>query len=334
MPPFGAAFFVYRDMCILCIRETCKQILMTTIPPLLREGDEIIVISPSRRIEKVQVEHAWKIFRNWGLDAREGDSLWSASGYFAGTDEERLEEWRQALWDPSVKAIFCARGGYGVTRIIDDLDLSVLRDNPKWIIGFSDITAVHLALDHANVASIHGLMPVQYGNPNVKASLESLYELLFEGNLHYHVEAHDLNRDGRVTAPVIGGNLSLLAESLGTKTEIHTDGRILFIEEIDEYLYKVDRMMNQLRRAGKFKYLKGVIIGDFTEMKDTQIPFGKDIYDLLQSYFEGDYPLAFNFPMVHEDHNLALPLVLPLTLDVYEKKALLTLDPQTRLRQA
>ena len=307
---------------------------MTCYPPLLKEGDEIVVISPSRRIFKEQLEKAWQIFADWGLDAREGNSLWSVSGYFAGTDEERLDEWEQTIADPSVKAIFCARGGYGLTRIIDQLDLSIVRENPKWIVGFSDITAMHLALDHSNIASVHGLMPAQYGNAGVERSLDSLHEFLFKGKLNYRVNPHPANQLGRVTAPVIGGNLSLLTESLGTPTEIHTDGRILFIEEIDEYLYKIDRMMNQLKRAGTFDYLKGVIIGDFSSMKDTEIPFGKDIIQLLSSYFTGDYPVAFGFPIGHENLNLALPLGIPLTLDVVEDFSLLSLDDQNHLRPA
>jgi muramoyltetrapeptide carboxypeptidase len=306
---------------------------MTVIPPLLREGDHVVVISPSRRITREQVDASWSVFKDWGLQAREGLSLWSSSGYFAGTDEERLEEWRQALGDPAVKAIFCARGGYGLTRIIDQIDLSIVKEHPKWIIGFSDITAIHLALDHRDIASIHGLMPAQYGNPGVDQSLASLHDFLFEGRINYHVDSFEKNRDGRVTAPVIGGNLSLLAESLGTPTEINTDGSILFIEEIDEYLYKIDRMMNQLKRAGKFEYLAGVIVGDFSDTKDTAIPFGKDIYDLIDSYLGGTYPVAYNFPIGHEDYNLTLPMGLPLTLDIYEKKALLTLDNPSLLRR-
>jgi muramoyltetrapeptide carboxypeptidase len=176
-------------------------------------------------------------------------------------------------------------------------------------------------------------MPAQYGYENVGESLHSLHEFLFGGKLHYEVPTASRNRPGRVTASVIGGNLSLLAESLGTKTEIHTDGRILFIEEIDEYLYKIDRMMNQLRRAGKFDQLKGVIIGQFSDMKDTEIPFGKEVEDLLMSYFDGDFPVAFNFPMGHENHNLALPLGLPLTLDISDQMSVLTLDNQSLLRR-
>ncbi|MCA6074418.1 S66 peptidase family protein [Fulvivirga sedimenti] len=306
---------------------------MTLYPPLLKEGDEIMVISPSRKIFSEQMEASWEIFRSWGLDAREGISLWAEDGYFAGTDEQRLEEWRQALADPAVKAIFCARGGYGLTRIIDQVELDILHKHPKWIIGFSDITAVHLALDHANVASIHGLMPAQYGYDNVGESLRSLHQFLFSGKLHYKIPSVPGNRPGRVTATVIGGNLSLLAESLGTKSEIHTDGRILFIEEIDEYLYKIDRMMNQLRRAGKFDRLKGVIVGQFSDMKDTQIPFGKSVEDILMSYFHGDFPVALNFPIGHENLNLALPFGLPLTLDITDQMSVLTLDNQSHLHQ-
>lgn len=306
---------------------------MNAIPPLLQEGDQIVVISPSRRITPEQVDASWDVFAQWGVKAREGSSLWSTSGYFAGTDEERLEEWRQALADPSIRAIFCARGGYGLTRIIDQIDLSVISNSPKWIIGYSDITAMHMALDHADIASIHGLMPAQFGNPGVDESLKSIHDFLFHGKLEYRIDSHPKNRTGHTEATAIGGNLSLLAESLGTPTEIHTDGRILIIEEIDEYLYKIDRMMNQLKRAGKFDFLAGLVVGDFSDMKDTTIPFGTDIYQLIESYIDGDIPVAFDFPLGHENRNLAMPLGVPLSLEVTEEQSVLTLKDPSLLHQ-
>ncbi|UII22764.1 S66 peptidase family protein [Fulvivirga ligni] len=265
------------------------------------------MISPSRMITPDQVELSFEVLTEWGLNVVKSSSLFHQDGYFGGTDEERLTELQSFLDDPSIKAIFCARGGYGMTRIVDDLDFTKFMEHPKWIVGFSDITALHLALDKVGFESIHGLMPVQFSYSGVEESLASLRALLFEERTEYLISPNDHNIEGEVSAKIIGGNLSLLAESLGTNTEINTDGKILFIEEIDEYLYKVDRMLMQLKRSGKFNNLAGVMLGDFSDMKDTQIPFGKNFYELVLRYFN-HVPVCFQFPAGHEPHHLALPI--------------------------
>lgn len=259
-------------------------------------------------ITPAQVSRAFEVFKEWGLEVVCGSCLFEQHGYFAGTDEQRKNDLQQMLDAPDLAAVFCARGGYGMTRIVDQLDFETLSRNPKWVIGFSDITALHIALNRAGIESIHGLMPVQYDYMGIEESLASLKNVLFDGILDYTISSGKYNKVGTAEGEILGGNLSLVAESLGTPTEIDTRGKILFLEEIDEYLYKVDRMFMQLRRAGKFDDIAGLIIGDFSQMKDTQIPFGKSIYELIADHFnDTDFPIAYNFPIGHEAYNLAVP---------------------------
>lgn len=277
-------------------------------PPLLKKGDKVGIVAPSRMVTEDQMARGFEVLNDRGLDVVRGKHLFERCGYFAGTDEQRRSDLQQMLDDPDIAAVFCARGGYGMTRIVDQLDLTGMLSRPKWLIGFSDITALHLSLDRAGVESVHGLMPAQYEYMGVEESLSSLWELLFKGCLKYELSSHSMNRAGEARGQLVGGNLSLVAESLGTPTEVQTAGKILFIEEIDEYLYKIDRMLMQLSRAGKLSSLKGLIVGDFSQMKDTQIPFGKTILELINGHFEGyDIPVVFGFPAGHEVRNLALP---------------------------
>ena len=282
---------------------------MSKRPDLLKSGDRVGIIAPSRVIFKEQMKEAIKTFSSWGLEIVQGKSLYQQDGYFAGTDEDRTSDFQAMISDKSIKAIFCARGGYGMTRFLDQLDFTPLIDQSKWIVGFSDITALHLKLNLLGIESIHGLMPVQFGYDGVVESIDSLYKLLFESHNSYNRQVDTRSIDGEVTSELVGGNLSLICDSLGTASEIDTNQKILFLEEIDEYLYKVDRMMTQLKRANKLKQLKGVIIGDFSKIRDTEIPFGKDLLSLLSYYFEElNIPVVFGFPAGHEPFHLALPL--------------------------
>ncbi|UII27865.1 LD-carboxypeptidase [Fulvivirga maritima] len=292
---------------------------MNLRPPLLQEGDKIGIVSPSRMILPEQISQALTVFQEWGLEVVLSEQLYASEGYFAGTDEVRRAELQSFLDNPELKAVLCARGGYGMTRIIDGIDFSGVKKYPKWLVGFSDITAMHVALNNNNIESIHGVMPAQFGYEGVMESISSLKNILFEGRVDYSVPMSGGSRQGTANAEVIGGNLSLLADSLGTATEVQTKGKILLIEEIDEYLYKIDRMLTQLRRAGKFDELAGVIVGDFSGMKDTSIPFGKNIKDLIWSHFESySYPLCFDFPAGHEPYNLAIPFGHSLSFIVNE----------------
>lgn len=296
---------------------------MSSIPALLKRQDTVAFVAPSRVIFEDQLSHAIDVFNSWGLNVKLGKAIYNQSGYFAGTDKERLSDFQEMIDDPTIKAIFCARGGYGMTRFLDSLDFSLLRKHPKWIVGFSDVTALHLKLDRLSIPSIHGLMPVQFGYDGVERSIESIYQILHVETGTYNVPAAEGSFDGETSANIVGGNLSLICDSLGTSSEINTNGKILFLEEIDEYLYQIDRMLKQLERAGKFNALAGVIVGDFTKVKDTEIPFGDTWQNVISGYFKNKtIPVAFGFPAGHEALHLALPLGRKITLSVRNQQCM------------
>jgi muramoyltetrapeptide carboxypeptidase len=277
------------------------------LPSSLRPGNKIGIVAPSRKIGVAEIEAAEDTFRSWGLEPVLSPNLFSrAHSYLAGTDVERLADLQQMIDDPDIRAIVCARGGYGSTRILEQLNCVPLLVNPKWLVGFSDITALHLKLLANGIASVHGTMPILFSKTESASSIESLQRVLIEGTCEIETHSYRLNLPGETQGEVIGGNLSLIVDSLGTSSEINTDSKILIIEEVDEYLYKVDRMMTQLKRAGKFEHLKGLIIGHMTEIKDTTLSFGETVEEIiLNSVGKNDIPLAFKFPTGHENPNLA-----------------------------
>ncbi|HYC84281.1 MAG TPA: LD-carboxypeptidase [Chryseosolibacter sp.] len=276
-------------------------------PALLSRGDKIMIVAPSRKVQPADIEPAIKIFRSWGLEVVTGKNIHShAHPYLAGTDSQRLHDLQEAINDPSVKAIVSARGGYGSTRIIDLLDMDQLIRQPKWIVGFSDITALHLKLVRHGIMSIHGIMPILFSKDRASESIESLRRVLFEGHFTIASPGHDANRVGLAHGRVIGGNISLILDSLGTASELDPSGKILIIEEIDEYRYRLDRMMTQLRRAGKLEKLAGLVVGHMTDIKDPEPPFGDSVEEIiLHAVREYSYPVAFGFPSGHEQPNLA-----------------------------
>jgi muramoyltetrapeptide carboxypeptidase len=226
--------------------------------------------------------------------------------YLAGTDDQRLAGIQQMLDDPTIRAVICARGGYGTTRIVDRIDLTALKKNPKWIIGFSDVTALHLQLAFEEIQSIHGIMPVLFDREESMPSLKSLQSILFGEKFELKAN-HDIsNKPGKAAGQLIGGNLSLIVDSIGTLHEVETNGKILIVEEIDEYLYKIDRMIVQLKRAGKLEKLAGLVVGYFTDIKDSDLPFGEDYKDIIRFHTrEYGFPIGFNFQTGHENPNFA-----------------------------
>lgn len=287
-------------------------------PSRLREGDTVGIVAPARRISPAQLEPAIVLLTSWGLKVRLGPHIFSAKHtYLAGTDSERLEDFQSMVNDPEVKAIFCARGGYGSTRIVDEIDFTPLKKSPKWIVGFSDITAFHLRLTAMNIASIHATMPIFFGQEQAQSSVDSIRDILFEGRCDISMPPVEYNRTGKATGPVVGGNLSLITDSLNTPTEPDTDGRILVVEEVDEYLYKLDRMFTQLRRAGKLRALAGLLVGHMTDMKNPELAFGETVEEIvLHAVRDYAYPVAFSFPSGHENPNHAWVEGGVATLDV------------------
>ena len=273
----------------------------------LKSGDLIGIVAPAGKIKRESLDVAIEILKSWGLQVKTGEHLFSnAHGYFSGADEERLEDFQTMLNDPKVSAIMCARGGYGTTRIIDQLNFKEFLKNPKWIIGFSDVTALHLKLHQLGLESIHSVMPIQFPKPEHNESVESLRRTLFGEPIQLNANSSMFNRIGTASGQVIGGNLTLLADSLGTATDINTSGKILVIEEVDEYRYRLDRMLTHLKRANKLSGLAGLVIGHMTDIHDTEIGFGQTVEEIvLDKVKEHTYPVAFNFPTGHEAPNLA-----------------------------
>ncbi|MBD2756865.1 S66 peptidase family protein [Spirosoma validum] len=282
------------------------------LPPFLRPGDTVGIVSPASWFPYEELADGIHILRDvWHLNVLEGQSLHVTDGPFAGSDELRRADLQRFFDDPNVRAVFAARGGYGCYRIADDLDLTRLQTNPKWLVGFSDVTVLLSLLYNQGIVSLHGLMPRQFGDPDRAESLESLRRWLFgEYPSHYTVPAHPLNRSGQATGPLVGGNLTMLVNSINTPTDVDFRGKILFIEDIDETLFSLDRMMLQFRRAGRLARLAGLVVGQFTDMRaNLSLPFGKDAYEIIADTVSGyAFPVLYDFPAGHVTYNLALPI--------------------------
>lgn len=274
-------------------------------PPFLKKGDKIGIIAPARKISKEEIQSAIDIFNAWGLEVVLSKNLFNADNQFSGTENERAEALQIMLNDDSISAIISARGGYGTIRIIDKIDFKNFKKHPKWIIGYSDITVLHSHINNFGIETLHATMPINF-TKNEEAT-ETLRKALFGEQLNYQFESHPLNRKGEAEAELIGGNLSLIYALTGSVSDIYTKGKILFIEDLDEYLYHIDRMMLNLKRSGKLDHLAGLIIGGMTDMKDNTIPFGKTAEEIIiDAVKEYDYPVCFNFPGGHVEKNLAL----------------------------
>jgi muramoyltetrapeptide carboxypeptidase len=295
-------------------------------PGRLIQGDTVRIVAPARKISKAQVEEAIAIITKWGLNVQVGKNLFSDShSYLSGTDTERLSDLQAAIDDPAVKAIISARGGYGSSRIIDSLDLRPLEKQAKWVVGFSDITALHLKLFGKGLMSIHATMPVLFSNPESATSVESLRRVLTEDHTTVVWEGSEFNKHGKASGRLIGGNLSLIIDSLATLAEPDMTGCILVIEEIDEYVYRLDRMMNHLRRAGKLAQVSGLIVGHMTDIKESELPFNESVESIiLNAVREYKYPVSFRFPCGHENPNLAWIHGEYYELDVQVSKSHLT----------
>jgi muramoyltetrapeptide carboxypeptidase len=295
--------------------------MKTIVPPLLKQGDKVALVAPARKISAEELQFTLRSLESLGYVPVTGQHLFGQSNQFSGTDQERAADMQAALNDPEVKAIFCARGGYGCMRMVDLVDWSVLRNQPKWLIGFSDTTVLlQHCLQRANVVGIHAEMPINFEKHTNAYNL--LMQSLHTGQVSYNVKSNNTVRPVNCSGQLVGGNLSLLYALQGSSSEPDYSGKILFIEDLDEYLYHIDRMLLSLKRAGKFKALKGVVIGGFTQMKDNVVPFGNNAEAIIRSVFsEYDYPLFFDFPAGHIEENypiaIGLEAVITVTNDGY-----------------
>ncbi len=279
------------------------------MPPRLKQGDKVMLISSARKVLPEEVNSAVEVLKSWGLIVEFGDNLFAQFNQFAGSDLQRTNDLQNAINDESIKAILFARGGYGTVRIVDAINFFFLTKNPKWIIGFSDITVLHAHLEkNFGIATLHSPMAFNF-QKTPEEVLEKIKSMLFEGTQQYKVAAHPMNRKGESEGILIGGNLSIIYSLLGSVSDSDTDGKILFLEDLDEYLYHIDRMLQSLKRAGKLAKLAGLIIGGMNDMKDNLIPFGQSPEEIiLDAVKEYDYPVCFGFPSGH------LPVNFPLLL--------------------
>lgn len=275
-------------------------------PPYLRKGDTVAITCPAKKLP-ADITEGINLLESWGLNVLIGETVGSSYHQYAGNDELRTKDFQRFLDDGSVKAVFAARGGYGSIRIIDKLNFSSFKRNPKWIIGFSDITILHSHI-YANykIETIHGQMPVNVPD-GTKPSLETLRKALFGESFDYRYQSLTESKNGSSTGVLVGGNLTLLVMIAGSVSEMDFSGKILFLEDVGEYLYSIDRMMWNLKRSGQLAKLKGLIVGGFTDMKDNAIPFGQTAEEIIFSHVnEYSYPVCFDFPAGHISDNHAL----------------------------
>ena len=301
---------------------------MTKTPPYLKKGDTIAITCPAGYMPKEKAQTCIETIQQWGFEVMVGKTLGSKSkNYFSGNDETRLNELQAMLDDERIKAILCGRGGYGISRIIDQLDFTHFKKNPKWIIGFSDITLLHAHINrNLKIATLHAPMAAAFNNgENKNEFIDSLHKALVGKKAKYACKAHPFNKLGEAKGELIGGNLTLITHLIGTKSDINTKNKILFIEDIGELIYSTDRMLHQLKRSGKLTNLSGLIVGGFTDVKDTERPFGKKVKELIKDILQDyDYPVCFDFPVGHKKENYALKIGGDFQLKITNTKVLLS----------
>jgi muramoyltetrapeptide carboxypeptidase len=300
--------------------------MMIKIPPYLKKGDTIGITCPAGYMAAAKAQTCIDTLQSWGFDVMVGKTLGSRSkNYFSAPDKERRDELQAMLDDENIKAILCGRGGYGVTRIIDQLDFTAFKKNPKWVIGFSDITVLQAHLyTKIKTASLHAPMASAF-NDGENKYIQSLHNAITGKKASYTCNPHPFNNPGMANGELVGGNLSLLAHLTGTASDINTTNKILFLEDIGEHIYNIDRMLYQLKRSGKLDKLAGLIVGGFTDMHDTERPFGKKVNKLINEITAPfDYPVCYGFAVSHDKENYALKIGGSYNFKVTKKKTWLS----------
>lgn len=297
-------------------------------PPYLKIGDTVAIVAPSGILKNRddEVGRAIALLDSLGLNAIVGKHVFKQADHFAGTDNERCEDFQNALDDPTISAIWCARGGYGTVRILDKLDYSKFKQHPKWIIGYSDITALHNQVHNEGYQSIHALMCVSLTEDinDIKETVDTFRSTIFGNPVSYTLEGSAYNKVGKASGPLVGGNLTMLHTMLGSKTSIDTSGKIVFIEEIGEYKYHIDRMLQSLKRAGYFDHCNGLIVGDMSKLRKNTTLWGTSVEQLIRDALaDYDFPIAFHMPAGHEKDNRAMIFGKTIKLEVKKDKAIL-----------
>ena len=308
-------FFLFI-ISLLSITMQAQTTMIT--PPYLQKGDTVAILATARKHIVKSMQPTIDLLESWGLNVVIGKSIGLDENQLAGSDEERAADLQEQLNNPNIKAIWCARGGYGTVRVVDLIDFTAFKKSPKWLVGFSDVTVLHNHLNTMGYKSIHGIMPISLAKASPEA-IESLRLSLFGQPLQYAIDPHPMNRLGKATGELVGGNLSILYSVLGSPSAIDCTDKILYIEDLDEYLYHIDRMMMNLKRNGCLESIKGIIVGSMTDMKDNDIPWGKNALEIVQDVTKQyNIPVIFNFPAGHIHDNRALILGNNVTLEVTE----------------
>lgn len=290
------------------------------IPPFLKTGDTVALVCTARKFFPEDAKPAIDLLESWGLNVKLGTTIGLDNFQLGGTDTERAADFQAQLDDENVKAIWCARGGYGTVRIIDSLDFTNFKQHPKWIMGFSDVTVLHSQLNIERVASLHSIMPFTVPNAPEEVK-ETLQKALFGEAISYTIPSKSYDVNGFASGELVGGNISILYSLLGSKSAIDTKNKILFIEDLDEYLYHIDRMMYNLKRNGYFENVKGIIVGSMTDMHDNEIPFGQNEVQIITEIVKDlSIPIAFQFPAGHQKDNRTLILGQQVAFEVNEKE--------------
>ncbi len=296
---------------------------------LLHHGDKVQIVAPARKISMEELAPSIQYFQSQGLEVVCGDLLLGQCHQFSGTDMERAADMQQAIDNEDIKAVICARGGYGGMRIVDMLDFTAFKAHPKWLCGYSDTTVFHAHI-HTNtqVPTLHCTMPVNiHSHTDHSTALNTMMQAMFTGKLVYDIPSVEGNRPGETCGPVVGGNLSILYAINGSASDIDTKDKILFIEDLDEYLYHIDRMMLCLKRSGKLSHLKGLIVGGMSDMHDNTIPFGYTAKQIILHHVqEYNYPVCFDFPAGHIEDNRAIIMGATSILNVTESKVTLQIS--------
>ncbi|MDO6674347.1 LD-carboxypeptidase [Tenacibaculum sp. 1_MG-2023] len=313
-------FFILIITSVYAQNETMKL----TTPPYLQKGDTIAIVAPAGILKnrKHTIDKAKILAESWGLKVVYGKNMFNQNNHFSGTDEERCQDFQDALDNPNIKAIWSARGGYGSVRILDKLDFTKFKKHPKWIVGYSDVTAFHNHIHNLGVETLHAMMgtSMEEKAEEIVQTIATFKKALFGEKLSYKVAASNKNRVGRVSGELVGGNIAILASMLGSDSQISTDGKVLFIEEIGEYKYSIDRMLQSLKRAGYFTKVKAIIVGDMTKIKRNTTPWGSSIEQLILDVVPKDIPILFNFPAGHEPDNRALIMGREVKLSISKNK--------------
>lgn len=289
------------------------------VPPYLQQGDTVAIAAPARKISQEELAPAITLLEKAGFNIYYDNRLFAQHHQFAGDETVRTAYFQDLLDNPEVNAIWCARGGYGSARIIDRLDFSFFCQHPKWICGYSDVTVFHNHIHrNFNIATLHTTMPISVKEGMYDTPATQTFIAALKGEpLSYELPLHPLNRLGNVTAPVVGGNLSMLYSLLGSPSDLDTDGKILFIEDLDEYLYHIDRMMTNLERNGKLSKLAGMLVGHLSDMHDNTIPYGMNAEEIVAEHCaKYEFPVLFNFPAGHLPDNRAIRLGLPMSIEI------------------